>query len=627
MAKKILTVPEVIEEKTRYYPTGNEWVSLPEISEDGAVHSFNVLSERQKGMLEVRGGEKPLLWPTLEIDGTEIPMAEAAWSRVAHWLPRFKLRRDGLNVRGTIYCPGPQRGFVYLLEFKNDSGAELCCRLGWEGSWEQTCFSVYRSRRSSGINVGWYNRWTRTLAFEHRTGFPALGWSLGLSEALSEFEWHIGHTASEAEVFNPGGEPLHFSIKRNVSLQPGECYRLALYAAVNNEADGAGTCVVDLQRHGFDKLLRAELAWLHKHTLIKDERWGRLGQLCNLNAFFNYFFARGRCLDTERTVLMTTRSPRYYVSAAFWARDAYLWSFPALLHLRREAAREALLLAGSTYRRRMAEHSLYIDGTELYPGFELDEHCAWVIALDQYLKETEDWPLVEEIGELPFTDFLYRLDQWRGPNGLYGTFLSPTDDPVDGPYLTYNNVLVWRSLQILAEVFRRVRFADGGKVLRQRAVHLAETIKQQCITEGPLGPMYAWAIDDQNRPELLDQPPGSLQLLQYYGFCRADDPVYKNTVAWIRSTENPHYIAQGKFTGPGCEHAPFPWVLSLCYELLNGDRRAALAILAEAELDNGLACETVDTTTGRVKTGAAFATCAGFLAHSLVVALQGNTWV
>lgn len=138
---------------------------------------------------------------------------------------------------------------------------------------------------------------------------------------------------------------------------------------------------------------------------------------------------------------MTTRSPHYYVSAAFWARDAYLWSFPGLLFMDREATKEALLAGVSIYWKRMAEHSLYIDGTELYPGFELDEHCAWIIALERYVKETDDWGFVESLDPQLFSDFLKTLGKWRGETGLYRTFLSPTDDPVTYPYLTYDNVL------------------------------------------------------------------------------------------------------------------------------------------------------------------------------------------
>ncbi len=46
-------------------------------------------------------------------------------------------------------------------------------------------------------------------------------------------------------------------------------------------------------------------------------------------------------------------------------------------------------------------------------------------------------------------------------------------------------------------------------------------------------------------------------------------------------------------------------------------RTEGLQWLREAELDGGVACETVDAGTGRVKTGGAFATFAGLLAAGL----------
>jgi hypothetical protein len=45
--------------------TGNEWISLPDIrAEDGALHTFNVLSMRSRGLIEVRGADgAPVLQP------------------------------------------------------------------------------------------------------------------------------------------------------------------------------------------------------------------------------------------------------------------------------------------------------------------------------------------------------------------------------------------------------------------------------------------------------------------------------------------------------------------------------------------------------------------------------------
>ena len=84
--------------------------------------------------------------------------------------------------------------------------------------------------------------------------------------------------------------------------------------------------------------------------------------------FFCLFYSTGLTLDTEERVLVTSRSPRYYVSAAYWDRDSLLWSFPTLLDADHELAREALLYAFGRQARNIGTHSRYIDGTVLEPG-------------------------------------------------------------------------------------------------------------------------------------------------------------------------------------------------------------------------------------------------------------------
>ena len=90
-------------------------------------------------------------------------------------------------------------------------------------------------------------------------------------------------------------------------------------------------------------------------------------------------------------------------------------------------------------------------------------------------------------------DFLEKLEACRGQLGLYKTFLSPTDDPVDYPYLTYNNVLVWKALQVSAGVLERLGQREKAEEVRSESTALHRRIQELCITAGPLGPMYAWA--------------------------------------------------------------------------------------------------------------------------------------
>jgi len=119
-----------------------------------------------------------------------------------------------------------------------------------------------------------------------------------------------------------------------------------------------------------------------------------------------------------------------------------------------------------------------------------------------------------------------------------------------------------------------------------------------------------WDIDDE--------PPGSLQLLPFYGFCDLSDPVWKATSSLIRDRSYALSFADHKIAEIGCKHAAHPWILSICNSLRSGHVPSAINHLKNTVMDNGVACESVDEDTGEYTTGAAFATCAGFLSFSLL---------
>lgn len=250
MAQKILTVPEVVEEEMSFYPVGNEWITLPELNQLGQVESFNVISEQHKGMLEFRGGEQPILAPALTVDGAAQKFTCLHWTRLEDWIPQFELSGAGWKLVGTVFCPNGFRGFIYLLAITNTSPQPRQFTLGWQGNWQATMFTAFSTRPSLGQNTAWYNRWTRTLTFEHRAGVPLAGWAVGLSEPLTQCQWSIRGDQAEGEKRAAAGDPLHFSLGNTVELEPRATYKLALYLATNREADGASTCVIDLQRRG-----------------------------------------------------------------------------------------------------------------------------------------------------------------------------------------------------------------------------------------------------------------------------------------------------------------------------------------------------------------------------------------
>lgn len=130
-----------------------------------------------------------------------------------------------------------------------------------------------------------------------------------------------------------------------------------------------------------------------------------------------------------------------------------------------------------------------------------------------------------------------------------------------------------------------------------------------------------WSIDLNGSHDVYDEPPGSLQLLPFFDFCSPTDEIYRNTVAMIRSPEYKYSFANSPINEIGCPHAPHPWILSLANSLLCGRVEHCRAILEKISMDNGIACESVDEVTGYCTTGEAFATCAGFLCHSIREAL------
>ena len=677
---KRLTTPEEMNLKRRLYPTGNHFVSLPVIAEaDASVDRVGVLHQGTASLIEFGGLQaelgaetlpaiQPLLVPLLMVKGRRIRLdGGLSWRRLWDWVPRFEWTDPslGLRVRGTIFAPvfrdgeGLQshKGFVYVLEVALPEGAAgdstlpgaaadstgtapADLRVGLSLTWGDLIQTVYTSRRVPAELTVRRDRWTGGPVLEPRSGAGAGPAALAVSFSVSadKVEW------------SPVTD-LEGRVRLEMTADLTDGLALAFYFGANREGDGARTVAVDLSRHGWEKLLRetgAALGPLHRTVAVHppsdrpapaltqeeaapaltQEEAAVIERRLNENLLFNYFFAAGRTIDSEELALVTSRSPLYYVSAAFWARDALLWSLPGLILTDPRLAEEALGQAFGRYFRHAGVHSLYLDGGLLYPGFELDELAAYPIALRRYVIATGDRGILSRrdlVGGL--RRILALLEQERHPDPgihLYRTFLLPSDDPATHPYVTYDNVMVWRALLDTADLLEWAGQGDTvvetPATLRARAALVKESIFRHCVTPGRSGPMFAWSVDLAGETEVADEPPGSLELLTYYGFCPSDNEVWLNTMDWLHSRENPYRYTGVSFPGLGCPHAKHPFVMSLFNALLGGlpgRIDEAKGVLVRAPLDTGLACEAFDRETGEAKTGAAFATCAGFLGYAI----------
>lgn len=586
----------------RYLPTGSEQVSLPRVNEINAgVEDLTFLHMASRGLIDLRGGQlEPLMRPFVAQQGVEAELGGFEWSRLGYWYPRFAARAGALGLEGVILTPVGERGFGYRLRLTNNGAETVETAFGLRGQTGSAWHCVNVDKPIEGALNCYVSGWSGLPVFEQMCGVPLFALApICEGECRAEFE--------------PAGEGWLWWLERTVRLAPGESAEFTAWWGLGLEEVSAVTSARELQRRGWDWELRRSLAWLAQRSLdLGDEA---LTRLYNTNLFFCIFFSTGRTLDTEELVLVTSRSPRYYVSAAYWDRDSLLWSFPAVLDADAALAREMLGYVFGRQRRNIGVHSRFIDGTVLEPGFELDELMAPVLALERYVDATGDRSVLADPDVLRGIDgILKKLDAERAEDcELYETFLQPTDDERVYPYITYDNALVWRALRALGRLFERPE-------LTERAERVRRAIYDNCIFDGA----FAWSVDLAGGHDVYDEPPGSLLLLPYYGFCAWDDPVYLKTAAMIRSPDYTYSFAGCEIAEIGCPHAPHPWLLSIGNSLLCGRSGEALEHLRRTRLDNGIACESVDEHTGECTTGEAFATCAGFICHALRRAIGGE---
>ena len=587
-----------------YQVTGNEYLSLPTIREnDGAIEGVTFLYMQVKGLLEIRGKDG-LIRPYVELDGQRLPLCPV-WSREHCWIPRFVSEEQKLLFICTYLTPVGERALVLRLTVQNQSAEPRAVRFGTDGQWNQTLHEVNETTELTEGREAYESGWNHMFIFSQKPGLPLFAFAPCVADPqqFAEIDQQARWNRSD----------FAYDIYRETVLQPGETAVLDIPWGVGYEGVAASTSAKELLRQGFDAVYGRTVRWLSaREKPLADPK---LHELLNTNLFFAFFYASGRTVDTEELCLMTSRSPRYYVSAAYWDRDSLLWAFPAILTVDAAYAREILTYVFTRQARNFGVHSRFIDGTMLEPGFELDELCAPVIALDRYVEKTGDTAFAAR----PFVrdgleEILRRMEAKKHPSvPMYETFLQPTDDMHNHIYLTYDNALVCYALRALAKLLNRPELAEEAERTR-RAVY------KHCVKEQNGRPFFAWSVDLNGHFDIYDEPPGSLLLLPFYGFCEENDPIWQNTAAMIRDESYPLSFAGHPIAEIGCKHAPHPWILSICNSLLSGHADSALLHLSRTPLDNGVACESVNEDTGLCETGEAFATCAGFLSYALYCA-------
>ena len=568
---------------------------------------------RQRGLIEFQGAKNaPLMAPVVKIDGKTIDLAKAKGAvagREDFWTPTYTAKLEGhWELRLRYVCPPSERGFFLDLRLRNLSPKKnLKGFLGAQGSW-----AAMSLRINDGYKLPY---WRKAQVF---AGLASKHVVLSSGAAAPEFALSLGSPdALDLMTVVEKAGVAKYALGKGGVIAPGQELRLGITVGAGLEASSAAAVNVEFKRRGLGALSNQTGRYLQQRRRQTGD--ARLDDVLNWNLFFNLFYATGVTIDTEQMVSLTSRSPHYYVSGAYWDRDALLWSLPAIQMVDPQRARKVLEYAFLVQGRNIGVHSRFLDGVVLEPGFELDELCAPVIALASYVKQTGDQGLLKDF---QVRDVLRRFERTLASHKhpqlpLYDTLSGPDDDHEPQGYLAYDNALVWKALHCLADLKERQGRGDEAKPLREQAERVKQAVYQHLTVEGVRGKFFAWSGDLRGQHRTYSSPPGCLQLLPHYGFCSENDPVWQNTVAYLHSKDFQYSFVGERFSALGCAHSTQPWTLSLCNSLLSGRVKQARALLEVLEMDGGIACEAFDAKTGKPFSGSAFATCAGFLAYAM----------
>jgi hypothetical protein len=256
----------------------------------------------------------------------------------------------------------------------------------------------------------------------------------------------------------------------------------------------------------------------------------------------------------------------------------------------------------------------------LAPGFMLDHLVAWALAVDRYVRETNDTAITDD----PLVqDTLREIDEHvysrlHPDVFLCETELMPSGEAADQPYVSYDNVLVW----CFANASERLwRFADKETPPRldDAAEEISAAFWQRCTVDVDGLPVIGFSTDLLGNTAIYDDPAGSLRLLPYLGFCTEDDPIWSNTIELLHSARYPLWLSGRAHPGHSTRDEPAkPHFAALCADLLTNRRGDAIDRLAALRLTGGIATRTFDPDTGRSADGPHAAAEAGFLAWAIL---------
>ncbi len=567
--------------------TGNHWIALPCIHPaDGAIHAVGVIHRAARAAVEFAGGpdftegtEPALARPSVSIDGAAVEWGThgLVWERAHGWLPTFTVTVDSVVIRATIFAPygrdADTAGAVYALAFENKGTTARRVTVGLDGSLGHRQLRIRAPRRF--LDAHSVRKGTTEAVVISGEAVPGLAALAIGSEGAATIEAANGT----------------YAIRRELRLPPRGHADSAFFLAVGPEGDGAEATVAVMRRRGWRSLLTATRDALR--SLEQTTGNETLDAFINRNLLFAYFYGVGRALDDAHFYLMRTRVPWHSRGVTVREWEALMWTLPAVQLADAPLARELLLRACELHGYSPGQGVRYLDGTLFEPGFSLEGGAAYAIAIERYIRETNDEQVVEEpvIADTLYGAYDDIRARRREDVPLFSTEVSPAGHPTPFAYTLHGNAVAAMAM----DVFRRTLDEETA-----RHVDDAEAVRAACaqhFTRDRDGKQILMsAVNLAGEAVADDDPSASVVWLPMYDAADRSDPVYRRTVRML-------------------EMEPRMLVRQVAH-LLGPEASDVLAWLRRAPLNAGFAAEFVDADGNGVENGGD-ASLAGLLAYML----------
>jgi meiotically up-regulated gene 157 (Mug157) protein len=179
--------------------------------------------------------------------------------------------------------------------------------------------------------------------------------------------------------------------------------------------------------------------------------------------------------------------------------------------------------------------------------------------------------------------------------GMTWSGFRPSDDACTYGYLVPSNLFAVRtmdSVKKLAGILEDQELIREAEVLQQQ---IAEGVLEYGVLEHPrFGPMYAYEADGYGNLNLMDDANvPSLLSLPYLEVCKKDDPLYRNTRAFVLSNSNPYYYEGSLAKGVGSPHTPagYIWPIALCVQAMTSTDPEEIARILHTLMHTHAGCE------------------------------------